>query len=528
MSATPRRRPATLDPSWLQSASRSLQHPLTRALLVLTFTTGLVDAVSYLGLGRVFTANMTGNLVLLGFGIAGSGGLPVVAPLVSLVAFLVGAAGGGVLAKRLSDRHPAHVARALGLEVLLITVATIVAGTIGAEPDALSGDTVIALLAVAMGIRNATVRRLAVPDLTTTVLTMTLTGLAADSKLAGGWRRLGAQDRGRAGDARRSAGGRAAAQDEHRAAAGGGVGPGAGHVAGLRPGGEASRVGREVRQHSHLTLLCQGDRLGEQARLADPGIAAQHQRRTRALDVVEEPGQDLDLRSAAKERPPILLQRQHRGHRAMRKSPAAIRHTPRSMAARGMACSCYAPLESTDVDATAVRISSATAARWESAIECEASTSIVVAPIRLAMWRSPSGGIALSPVATSVPGGQRLPRRRGGALLEDRGEGALLDGQHPDVVLRQVGRERLSVELGAIVSSVAVVPSPTGYSPSQDRAEDGRVSELAVDLAERLTLVEHECGDVDQANRVGVLAPATEITAPRTNGRRAAPDRRLG
>jgi uncharacterized membrane protein YoaK (UPF0700 family) len=45
---------------------------------------------------------------------------------------------------------------------------------------------VIALLAVAMGVRNATVRRLAVPDLTTTVVTLTLTGLAAESKLAGG------------------------------------------------------------------------------------------------------------------------------------------------------------------------------------------------------------------------------------------------------------------------------------------------------------------------------------------------------
>ena len=53
-----------------------MRHPLARALLVLTFTTGLVDAVSYLALGRVFTANMTGNVVLLGFGIAGSGGLP--------------------------------------------------------------------------------------------------------------------------------------------------------------------------------------------------------------------------------------------------------------------------------------------------------------------------------------------------------------------------------------------------------------------------------------------------------------------
>ena len=85
---------AELDREWLKSAAASLGHPLTRALLVLTLTTGLVDAVSYLGLGRVFTANMTGNIVLLGFGIAGSGGLPVVAPLVSLGSFLVGAVGG--------------------------------------------------------------------------------------------------------------------------------------------------------------------------------------------------------------------------------------------------------------------------------------------------------------------------------------------------------------------------------------------------------------------------------------------------
>src|SRR5689334_204404 len=97
--------PAELNAELLKSAAHSLRHPLTRALLVLTLTTGLVDAVSYLGLGRVFTANMTGNIVLLGFGIAGSGGLPVVAPLVSLAAFLVGAAGGGILAKRIGTQH---------------------------------------------------------------------------------------------------------------------------------------------------------------------------------------------------------------------------------------------------------------------------------------------------------------------------------------------------------------------------------------------------------------------------------------
>jgi uncharacterized membrane protein YoaK (UPF0700 family) len=167
-------------------AGGSIRHPLTRALLVMTFSTGLVDAVTYLGLGRVFAANMTGNVVLLGFGIAGSGGLPVVAPLVSLCAFLAGSAAGGRLAVRSADRHAQHVARALGIEIGLILVATVVAAATGARPSRFSGDAVIALLALAMGVRNATVRRLGVPDLSTTVLTMTLTALAADSRFAAG------------------------------------------------------------------------------------------------------------------------------------------------------------------------------------------------------------------------------------------------------------------------------------------------------------------------------------------------------
>jgi uncharacterized membrane protein YoaK (UPF0700 family) len=129
---------------------------------------------------------MTGNIVFLGFGIAGSGGLPVVAPLVSLGSFLVGAGAGGVLATRMAERHAGHMARALSIEVSLIAFATVLAIAIDIQPNDLSGDLVIASLALAMGVRNATVRRLGVPDLTTTVLTMTLTGLAADSQPAGG------------------------------------------------------------------------------------------------------------------------------------------------------------------------------------------------------------------------------------------------------------------------------------------------------------------------------------------------------
>ena len=159
------------------------------ALLMLTFVTGLVDAVSFLGLGHVFTANMTGNVVFLAFAVAGAPGLSIARSLLSLAAFMVGAALGG--------RVGVRMAAAPRRRWLLIVVASEGAMLLAAAFASTGFDlesatpssrlyTVIALTAVAMGLRNATVRRLAVPDLTTTVLTLTLTGLAAESSLAGG------------------------------------------------------------------------------------------------------------------------------------------------------------------------------------------------------------------------------------------------------------------------------------------------------------------------------------------------------
>jgi uncharacterized membrane protein YoaK (UPF0700 family) len=110
----------------------------------------------------------------------------VVAPIISLMAFLLGAGIGGLLVRREGGRHPALVARALGIEISLLAVAAIVAGVITVRPGDAAAYTLIALMAFAMGVRNAAVRRIAVPDLTTTVLTMTLTGLAAESRPAGG------------------------------------------------------------------------------------------------------------------------------------------------------------------------------------------------------------------------------------------------------------------------------------------------------------------------------------------------------
>jgi uncharacterized membrane protein YoaK (UPF0700 family) len=152
---------------------------------VLTFTTGVIDAASYLGLGHVFTANMTGNIVLLGFGIAGGSGLPVISPMVSLAAFLIGAALGGRMAGALPART-LHLSRSMLIEAGVVLLATVLALVLDVTPNRFSGDLIIALLAFGMGVRNATVRRVKVADLTTTVLTMTLTGLAADSPPAGG------------------------------------------------------------------------------------------------------------------------------------------------------------------------------------------------------------------------------------------------------------------------------------------------------------------------------------------------------
>jgi uncharacterized membrane protein YoaK (UPF0700 family) len=154
---------------------------LPPVLLALTLTTGLIDAASYLGLGHVFTANMTGNIVLLGFGLANAGGLPVLAPLISLGAFLFGAAIGGRLGIGIAQRHERVLLIGVASEAALLTLAAIVAYAINVRVGSAGAYAIIALVALAMGLRNAIVRKLAVPDMTTTVLTMTLTGLAADA-----------------------------------------------------------------------------------------------------------------------------------------------------------------------------------------------------------------------------------------------------------------------------------------------------------------------------------------------------------
>ncbi|MFC5666851.1 YoaK family protein [Kitasatospora misakiensis] len=153
--------------------------PLVTMLLVLTVVTGLVDAVSYLALGHVFVANMTGNVVFLGFALVGAPGLSATASLAALAAFLAGALAGGRLAERRPDHRGKLLVLTVAVQSVLLAGCTALAATLGHTADPVR-YTLIGILGGAMGLQNAVVRALKVPDLTTTVLTMTLTALVAD------------------------------------------------------------------------------------------------------------------------------------------------------------------------------------------------------------------------------------------------------------------------------------------------------------------------------------------------------------
>jgi uncharacterized membrane protein YoaK (UPF0700 family) len=153
-------------------------------LVGLTFVTGVVDAVSYLRLGHVFVANMTGNVVFLGFALAGASGLSAGASLAALGAFVAGAFAGGRL-NALSPEHRARMLRGTGAaQTALMAVALVIAVADSGSVTSGVRYALLVPLGLAMGIQNAAAQRLAIPELTTTVLTRTLTGLASEAGTA--------------------------------------------------------------------------------------------------------------------------------------------------------------------------------------------------------------------------------------------------------------------------------------------------------------------------------------------------------
>lgn len=155
-------------------------------MLALTFSTGIIDAVGYLGLDRVFTGNMTGNVVLLGMGLMGESHVSVVGAIIALALFVIGATIGGRVLRR---SRSGWTARTTGLfavvAVILLAAASgmIVFVDTGAESVAL---VTTGALGAAMGMQAAAARWVGVKDVTTVVVTSTLVGLSAESVLGSG------------------------------------------------------------------------------------------------------------------------------------------------------------------------------------------------------------------------------------------------------------------------------------------------------------------------------------------------------
>ena len=160
--------------------------PLPPLFIAMTLVTGLVDAFSYLVLGHVFVANMTGNVVFLGFAVAGAHGFSIAASLVALASFGAGSVVGGRLIAKYGHHRGRHLAAATTFQSAFLAIAVVLALVSSDPPQSAFRYALIVVLSMATGAQNATVRKLAVPDLTTTVLTMTVTGIGADSALGGG------------------------------------------------------------------------------------------------------------------------------------------------------------------------------------------------------------------------------------------------------------------------------------------------------------------------------------------------------
>jgi uncharacterized membrane protein YoaK (UPF0700 family) len=164
-------------------------------ILLLTWVAGTVDAISYLGLGHVFTANMTGNAVLLGLALGQRQGLAAVRSLMALAGFVLGAAMGALLMNRkgtdVTVRRALIVPVVTEAAVLIVFLLTLHAAAPPlAQPDLYA---LIVLSAIAMGIQSAAVQRLKLPGIATTVLTSTITSMVAGAVR---WMHRGHESRG--------------------------------------------------------------------------------------------------------------------------------------------------------------------------------------------------------------------------------------------------------------------------------------------------------------------------------------------
>ncbi|APT13195.1 YoaK family protein [Mycobacterium avium subsp. hominissuis] len=156
------------------------------ALLLLTFATGLADAISILVLGHVFVANMTGNVIFLGFWLAPRTSIDLTAVVVALPTFACTTILSGRLARHFGERVRAWISTVLATEIVLLVGLSVPAGSgiLSYQQD--SKLLMIGILAVTFGLQHSSARQFGIQELSTTVLTSTIVSLGLDSRLAGG------------------------------------------------------------------------------------------------------------------------------------------------------------------------------------------------------------------------------------------------------------------------------------------------------------------------------------------------------
>jgi uncharacterized membrane protein YoaK (UPF0700 family) len=156
------------------------------ALLLLTFATGLADSISFLVLGHVFVANMTGNVIFLGFWLAPKSSIDLTAVVVVMPAFVSATILGGRLMRHFGEQTRRWITTVLGTEIVLLVAMSLLAGTGVLRYHDNTKLILIGILTMTFGLQHSTARQFGIRELTTTVLTSTIVGLGVDSRLAGG------------------------------------------------------------------------------------------------------------------------------------------------------------------------------------------------------------------------------------------------------------------------------------------------------------------------------------------------------
>jgi uncharacterized membrane protein YoaK (UPF0700 family) len=163
-------------------------------LVLLAGAAGCIDALSYLRLGNVFTANMTGNAVLLGIATGQQVGARALHSAVALAGFVLGVLAGAALCGRHqrspTGGWPPGVTLVLGVELVVLGALAVGWALAGADPAGIAEHGLVGISALAMGLQSAAVRELPVGGVATTYVTGTLTSLLAGLALGGTSRRV--------------------------------------------------------------------------------------------------------------------------------------------------------------------------------------------------------------------------------------------------------------------------------------------------------------------------------------------------